>query len=89
MPQILSKSRAGAESPDPPSPWLTAAQAARYANLKSTKTVYAAVRAKRLRAARIGGRRELRFLAAWVHEWLEATAEPIEVNRGTTFRVAR
>jgi excisionase family DNA binding protein len=85
---IVASPAAAAEPPDPPSPWLTAAQAAKYANVGS-KTIYGAVRAKRLRAARIGGRRELRFLAAWVHEWLEATAEPIEVNRGTTFRVAR
>jgi excisionase family DNA binding protein len=69
------------------SPWLTTAEAAKRGKVGS-KSIYAAVRAKRLRAARIGGRRELRFLAAWVDQWLEATAEPIEITRGP-LRVAR
>ena len=71
----------------PISPWLTAQEAAGRAKVGS-KTIYGAVRAGRLRAARIGGRRELRFLAAWVDAWLEETAQPVEVSRGT-FRVAR
>lgn len=64
------------QQPDPPpSPWLTAAGAARRAQLGS-KAIYAAVRSGRLRAARIGGRRQLRFHVSWVDEWLasEATA---------------
>jgi excisionase family DNA binding protein len=69
------------------SPWLTANQAAKRAQV-GARTIYSAVRAGRLRAARIGGRRELRFLAAWVDEWLEATVKPIEVTRGS-LRVAR
>lgn len=57
--------------PSPPtaSPWLTAEEAAERARC-GVKTIYREVRAKRLRAARIGGRRELRFLAAWIDEWL-------------------
>jgi excisionase family DNA binding protein len=66
-------------TPDPTaSPWLTAEQAAQRAQV-GVKTVYRAVRDGHLRAARIGGRRELRFLAAWVDEWLESQATPIEV----------
>jgi hypothetical protein len=38
--------------------------------------IYREVRAKRLRAARIGGRRELRFKAEWIDEWLIRSAEP-------------
>jgi excisionase family DNA binding protein len=80
---------AAAESPDPSSRWLTAAQAARRANV-GKETIYAAVRAKRLRAARVGGRRELRFLAAWVDAWLEATAdESTETTRAATVRATR
>jgi hypothetical protein len=34
------------------------------------KTIYREVKAGRLRAARIGGRRELRLLPEWVDAWL-------------------
>ncbi len=62
------------------SPWLTAGQAAARAQV-GCKLVYREVQAGRLRAARIGGRRELRFLATWVDAWLEAASTPIEVRR--------
>lgn len=91
MAEILSSPSAAqsvANVTEAPSPWLTADQAAKRARVGS-KTVYAAVRAGQLRAARIGGRRSLRFLAGWVDAWLEATAMPIETARGTSFRVAR
>jgi excisionase family DNA binding protein len=51
------------------SPWLTAAEAAERARC-GIKVIYREVRAKRLRAARIGGRRELRLLQEWVDQWL-------------------
>jgi excisionase family DNA binding protein len=51
------------------SPWLTVGEAAQRARC-GAKTIYREVRAGRLRAARVGGRRELRFLSAWVDEWL-------------------
>lgn len=51
-------------------PWLTVKEAAARARC-GPKTVYREVRARRLRAARVGGRRELRFRAVWVDEWLE------------------
>ena len=51
------------------SPWLTVREAAARARC-GVKTVYREVRTGRLRAARVGGRRELRFLVAWVDEWL-------------------
>ena len=59
--------------------WLTVEQAALRAQV-GVKTVYREVRAGRLRAARIGGRRELRFLAEWVDAWLMAASTPIEVR---------
>ena len=60
------------------SPWLTAAEAAERARV-GIKLIYREVKAGRLRAARVGGRRELRFLDAWVDEFLSSTAEPVEV----------
>ena len=61
------------------SPWRTAKQAAGRAKV-GLKLIYYEVKAGRLRAARVGGRRELRFLDEWVDEWLERTAEPVEVR---------
>lgn len=66
------RDRRGAESP-----WLTAAEAARRARC-GVKVVYREVAAGRLRAARIGGRRDIRVLAAWVDDWLAAAAPPTE-----------
>ncbi len=53
--------------------WLTAREAAERART-STKLIYRAVAAGQLRAARVGGRRDLRFRAQWIDEWLESTA---------------
>ena len=41
-------------------------------------TIYRAVQRGQLRAARIGGRRELRFLASWIDSWLvgQETKQP-------------
>jgi excisionase family DNA binding protein len=55
----------------PASPWLTVGEAADRARC-GVKTIYREVHAQRLRAARIGGRRELRFLGEWVDAWLLA-----------------
>jgi excisionase family DNA binding protein len=49
--------------------WLTVREAADHARV-GPKTIYRAVRATHLRAVRIGGRRELRFLETWIDEWL-------------------
>lgn len=56
-------------SPAESTPWLTVSEAADRARC-GVKTIYREVRAGRLRAARIGGRRELRLLAEWVDAWL-------------------
>ena len=46
------------------------------------KLVYREIKAGRLRAARIGGRRgPLRIHRRWIDEWLEAAAKPVEVGR--------
>ena len=67
--------------------WLTVDEAAARARV-GRKTIYRAVAGGHLRAARIGGRRELRLLPEWVDDFLLASAEPIEVHRGA-LRVAR
>ena len=58
-------------------PWRTVTQAAARAQV-SEKTVYREAKAKRLRHAKIGGRRELRFLDSWIDDWLIATSTPVE-----------
>ena len=49
--------------------WLKVRDAADRARC-GPKTIYRAVRSGQLRAARIGGRRELRFLELWIDQWL-------------------
>ncbi len=61
------------------SPWLKSDQAAARAQV-AKRTIYAAVNSGRLRAARIGDRRTLRFRAEWVDSWLESCA-PQEIKR--------
>ena len=61
------------------SPWLTAEQSAGYLGC-GVKLVYREVAAGRLRAARIGGKRAIRIKAAWLDEYLEASAEPVEIT---------
>lgn len=63
-----------------PTPWLLATEAAAYLRV-SAKTVYREARAGRLRHARVGGRRELRFRREWLDSFLVATAQPVEVQR--------
>jgi excisionase family DNA binding protein len=63
--------------------WLKVREAADRARCGS-KTIYRAVRSGQLRAARIGGRRELRFLDSWIDHWLigERTADERDVQIG-------
>jgi excisionase family DNA binding protein len=51
------------------SPWLNVKEAATRARC-GIKLIYREVAAKRLQAARVGGRRELRFQAEWIDDWL-------------------
>ena len=53
--------------------WLNVDEAARHAKC-GTRSIYLAVKQGKLRAARLGGRRELRFLACWIDAWLLATS---------------
>ncbi len=52
-------------------PWLTVAEAADRARC-GPKLIYREVKAGRLKAAKVGGRRELRLLPEWIDAWLTA-----------------
>jgi excisionase family DNA binding protein len=56
------------------SPWLRVTDAAKRAQCGS-KILYSEVRAGRLRAARVGGGRALRFRAEWIDEWLQGDSK--------------
>lgn len=55
------------------SDWFTPDTAAREAHV-GRSMVYREVRAGRLKAARVGGRQELRIHRAWLMAWLESLA---------------
>ncbi len=61
--------------------WLKVQEAADRARC-GPKTIYRAVRSGHLRAARIGGRRELRFFERWIDDWLigEGPADDREIH---------
>ena len=61
------------------SPWRTAEEEGQRARV-GLKTIYREAKAKRLRCARVGGRRELRSLAEWIDDWLIATSTPTEAE---------
>ena len=51
------------------SPWITVHEAARRARC-GVKLIYREFRAGRLKAVRVGGRRELRLRSEWIDAWL-------------------
>ena len=53
------------------SPWLTAPEAAARAKC-STKFLYRAIRAGKLRAVRLGARNDIRIHVGWLDAWLLA-----------------
>jgi excisionase family DNA binding protein len=66
--------------------WMKVDPARDYAGGVSRKTVYAAVAAGKLRAARVGAGRNLLFCEPWLDEWLAATAEPAPAEEDTRAR---
>jgi excisionase family DNA binding protein len=66
--------------PAGPMLWLTVREAADRARC-GPKVIYRAVRTGHLRAAKIGGRAELRFRPDWIDGWLDALAQPQEIAR--------
>jgi excisionase family DNA binding protein len=71
---VVKRDEQNPTAPRAPSPWLTVREAAARAKC-GVKTIYREVRAGRLKAARVGGRRDLRLLTEWIDEWLIRTSE--------------
>lgn len=71
---------ADTETAVPVSPWRTVQQEAARIQC-GPRVLYRAVAQKKLRAARIGGRRDIRLRPEWTDAFLEATANPVEVAR--------
>ncbi|MEQ1761101.1 MAG: helix-turn-helix domain-containing protein [Vicinamibacterales bacterium] len=69
-----------AEAHEQPAVWLTVKQAAARMQV-GPRLVYRSVASGRLRAARIGNRRDLRFLPEWVDAFLIASSTVVEVRR--------
>ena len=62
--------------------WLKIHGACAYAGDMSSKTIYAAVAAGRLRAARVGAGRNLMFSEEWIDDWLRGSATPANGRSG-------
>jgi excisionase family DNA binding protein len=73
-------------NPQEVSPWLTPVEAASYAKV-GKRAIYSHVRGGRLRAARIGGKGELRILRDWLDDFLTAAASPVPVAMSMRRRV--
>ena len=59
------------------SPWWDVGRGAAYARV-SKKLLYRAIRGGKLKAARIGGRREVRLRREWLDAFIEARVPRIE-----------
>jgi excisionase family DNA binding protein len=75
----LTRDEATAVVSVPLTTWLTVVEAAARAKV-SKRLIYSEVRAGRLRAAKVSGRRQLRFTPQWVDDWLIAAATPVPVG---------
>ena len=64
---------------DPASPWMNLARGAAYAK-RGRRFLAKEVRAGRLRAAVVGGRRELFLKREWLDQWIEDQATPIVMS---------
>lgn len=64
---------------DAVSPWMTARQAAAYLS-RSRRFVLKEIKAGRLRAAVVGGRREVLVRSEWLDQWVEDQAAPVMVS---------
>lgn len=63
----------------PDGAWRTTREAAKRSRV-GQKQVYAAIKRGQLRAARIGGRRQIVIHVTWIDSWLKAMVGPVEVT---------
>jgi excisionase family DNA binding protein len=68
---VATATRVLSDTRQPETPWIGVNEAARRARC-GVKLLYREIRAGRLQAARVGGRRELRLRAEWIDAWLNA-----------------
>lgn len=61
-------------------PWLRLSQCAERVQVHEA-TLRREIQRRRLRHARVGGRKSIRVRASWLDAWLEASSTPIEVKR--------
>jgi excisionase family DNA binding protein len=61
-----------------PTAWITVREGALLARV-GARLIYREIAAGRLRASRIGGRRELRTKPEWIDQWLERSAPEVRV----------
>jgi excisionase family DNA binding protein len=59
--------------------WWTLNQAAEHAQVNPA-TLYREIKAGRIQATRVGGRRSIRLRPEWVDRWLDAAARPVRVD---------
>jgi excisionase family DNA binding protein len=59
--------------------WLTVKDAAKRAKV-SDKMIYHAIKTGKLRASRLGVRRDYRILESWLYAWIESQSTPLVVN---------
>lgn len=68
--------------------WLTTDEAALRARC-GEKIIYRAARSGKLRCAKVGGRRELRFRPLWIDQWLESLVPQEDVQPTREERMSR
>ncbi len=60
------------------SPWLTAAEAGEYLK-RSKRYIHAEIKKGRIRAARVGGKKEILTRREWLDQFIEDEAAPVMV----------
>jgi excisionase family DNA binding protein len=68
---VATATRLLVDAAETATPWIGVKEAARRARC-GVKLLYREIRAGRLQAARVGGRRELRLRGEWIDAWLSA-----------------
>jgi excisionase family DNA binding protein len=72
--------QAHSAAPSPADPWLTIHEAAAETKT-STATLRRACKLRRLRHARVSGRKVIRIRRSWLDQWMEESAMPVEAVR--------